>query len=137
MVPTFSSFATIDYRGHFIKMLTGFPSLGTFLGTAPTFLPTWVRLPDAEFNAESICTKFKSQKLKSKQRVCLFLIALFPFEFNQIKVFSYFQAISDSWEISSKSVWSRKIGWFRQKTFFCWSTSFQRDLPFTYRQNLD
>ena len=38
LVPTSSSFAAIDYKGHFRKVLTRFSSLSAFLGTTPTFL---------------------------------------------------------------------------------------------------
>ena len=49
------------------------------------FFKTYVKLTDAEFNAESIGTSFKSQKWKIKKLVCSFLIALFHFETNLIK----------------------------------------------------
>ena len=62
MVPAFSSFAVIDHKRHFRKILTGFSSLAAFVGTTPIFLKKWVRLPDAEFNAESSGTNLKSQK---------------------------------------------------------------------------
>ena len=39
-------------------------------------------------------------------------------QFKQIEVFPLFQTILDSWETSSKLVWSKTITWFRQKTFF-------------------
>ena len=40
LIPTFSSFAATDHKGHFGKALTGFSSLAAFLGTTPTFLKT-------------------------------------------------------------------------------------------------
>ena len=50
-----------------------------------------VESTEAEFNAETIGTDFKSQKLKTKKLVCPFLIALFYFETNLInKGFSFF-----------------------------------------------
>ena len=48
-------------------------------------IPTLVKLPDAEFNAESIGANLKSQKWKTKKAACLFPIALFNFETNLIK----------------------------------------------------
>ena len=38
LIPTFSSFATTDHKGHFRKWYPGFLSLAAFLGTTPTFL---------------------------------------------------------------------------------------------------
>ena len=99
------------------------------------FWKKWVRFPDSEFNAESICTNLKSQKWKNKKLVCPFLIALFHHETNLI-IFPLFWTILDNWEISSKSAWSRTLS-FRLKNFFCLSTSFQGYLLFIYRQNLD
>ena len=54
----FSSFAAIDHKGYFRKILTEFSSLAAFLGTTPKFF----RLPDAEFNAEFVGTNAKFQK---------------------------------------------------------------------------
>ena len=51
----------------------------------PTFLKNMSQLPSIEFNAESIGTSPKSQKWKSKKRVCPFQIALFYFKTNLIK----------------------------------------------------
>ena len=56
-----------------------------FFGTAPRYLKKQARFPDAEFNAESIDTNFKYQKLKTEKLVCPFSIALFHFETNVIK----------------------------------------------------
>ena len=50
-------------------------------------IPTLVKLPDAEFNAESIGANFKSQKWKTKKAACPFPIALFNFETSLIKGF--------------------------------------------------
>ena len=49
------------------------------------FWKKWVKEPDAEINAESIGTNFKSWKWKSKKLVCPFLIALFYIETYLIK----------------------------------------------------
>ena len=51
-----------------------------------------------------------TKKWKTKKLACPFLITLFHFEANLIdkKVFPLFLTILDSWEISSKSFWSRK-----------------------------
>ena len=38
LVPTFSSVAAIDHKGHFRKILAGFLRLVAFIGTMPTFL---------------------------------------------------------------------------------------------------
>ena len=81
MVPTFSSFEATDHKEHFRKILAGFSSLAAFLGTTSKFF----RLPNAQCNAESIGTNFKSKKGKSKKLVCPFLIALFHFGTNLIK----------------------------------------------------
>ena len=84
LVPTFFSFAAIDRKGDFRKILTGFSSLAAFLGTMPTFLKK-SQLPDTEVNAESIGTSFKSQKWESKKLVSPFLTSLFHFETSLIK----------------------------------------------------
>ena len=94
----------------------------------------WKKKIFAEFNAKSIGTN--SQNLKTKKLVCSFLIALLHFETYLIKVFPFFRAILDSWEISSKLVWSRKISWLRQK-FFSLLSSFQGCLTSIHVQNLD
>ena len=93
LVPTFSSFTTIQTT--FQKNFNWIFKFGC--------------LSDAELNPESIDTNFKSQKWKSKNLVCPFLIVLFYFETNLIKIFPFFQTILDNWEISSKSVSIRKI----------------------------
>ena len=61
--------------------------MSDFLGTIPTFFKNFqkVKLPDVEFNTESIGTNFKSQKWKTKNLVCSFVIAFFHFETNLIK----------------------------------------------------
>ena len=134
-VPVISSFAAIGHKEHFRKNVARIFKFCCF---------TWYhfyifekesdRFPDAEFNVEAIGTNFKSLKLKTKKLVCPFLIVRFHFETNLIKCF-FLRKILDSWEISSKSVWSRKICWFRQKNRP--SISFQGYLPFIYGQNLD
>ena len=96
----------------------------------------WKKINFAEFNAKSIGINFKSQNLKTRRLVCSFLIALLHFETYLIKVFPFFRAILDSWEISSKLVWSRKISWFRQKIFSLLS-SFQGCLTSIHVQNVD
>ena len=117
MVWKFSSFAAIDSKGHFRKKLTGFSNLAAFLVAMPTFLKKLSWVPNTEFNAESVGTSFKSQKWKSKKLVCPFLVA-FSFMLRPIwlnKGFSFLWNHFGQWEISSKSVRSRKISWFRQK----------------------
>ena len=135
-VPVISSFAAIGHKEHFRKNVAHIFKFCCF---------TWYhfyisekksdRFPDAEFNVEAIGTNFKSQKLKTKKLVCAFLIVRFHFETNLIKCFLFLRKILDSWEISSESVWSRKICWFRQKNRP--SISFQGYLPLIYGQNLD
>ena len=46
-------------------------------------------------------------------------------QFNQIKAFPFFHTILDNCEISSKSVWSRKISWFRKIFFFAYQLCFK------------
>ena len=58
LVPTFSSFAAINQKGYFRKNLIGFSSLAAFLDITSKFC----RLPDGEYNAESIGINFKFQK---------------------------------------------------------------------------
>ena len=58
LVPTFSSFAAINQKGYFRKNLIGFSSLAAFLDITSKFY----RLPDGEYNAESIGINFKFQK---------------------------------------------------------------------------
>ena len=100
------------------KFKPRFSSLAAFPGTTPTFCKIYVRLNYAEFNAESIGTNLKSQKLKTKKLVLPFLLTVFHFEINLTIGFTYFQPIFDSWEFLSKSVGSRKISRFRQKKIF-------------------
>ena len=92
-------------RGHkssFRKLLSRICKFGSFSWYhAYIFLKNKLHLLKAEFNAESIGTNFKFQKWKYKKLVCSF--------------FSLFRTISDSWEISSMSVWSRKISLFWKK----------------------
>ena len=52
----------------------------------PTFWKKTVRLSDAEFNDESLGTNLKSQKLKTKKLVYPFLLVVFHFETNLIKL---------------------------------------------------
>ena len=87
---TYQRVKVIDYKGYFRKLLTGFSSLAAFLVLRLHFWKNWVRLPDAEFNAESISTNFKFQNWERKKFECLFLIAFFHFETNLIKGFSFF-----------------------------------------------
>ena len=84
LIQIFSSFAAIDRKGHFRKILTRIFKFGSFYWYLH-FLKTIIKLPDAEFNAELIDTDFKSQKWKTKTFVCPFLIALFYFKTNLIK----------------------------------------------------
>ena len=84
LIQIFSSFAAIDQKGHFRKILTRIFKFGSFYWYLH-FLKTIIKLPDAEFNAELIDTDFKSQKWKTKKFVCPFLIALFYFKTNLIK----------------------------------------------------
>ena len=45
---------------------------------------------------------------------------------------SFFRDHSRQWEIFSKSVWNRKVSWFRKNIFFRLSTLFQVYLAFIY-----
>ena len=80
MITTFWSFPATDYKGHFRKFLTWILKFGFFSRYHAYIFEDKVKLPDAEFNAESTDTHFQPQKWKRKKLVCPFLIALFHFE---------------------------------------------------------
>ena len=61
LVPTLSSFSAIGHKGHFRKILTQIFKFGCFFWYhAYIFETKWVRFSDAELNAASIGTNFKS-----------------------------------------------------------------------------
>ena len=77
-----------------------------------TFWKNWVWILNAEFNAESIGTNFKSQIWKPKKLVSPFLITLFDFVTN-IRFFLFsenFGQLGISFQVEI-----RKISWIRQK----------------------
>ena len=83
VVLVLSSFGTIAYKVHFRKVLTQIFKFGCF---------SWYHVyifhendADAKFNAKSIRTNFKYQKLKAKKLVYPFLVAVLHFETNLIK----------------------------------------------------
>ena len=112
---------------NFRNILAGFSSLAAFLGTTPAYLKKWVRLFDAEFNAESIGINFKSQKWKSKKLVCSFLIALFHFDTNLTK-WNFFLFYRPFWTVvkflPSRSE-AEKIAVSDKKNTFTYQTCFR------------
>ena len=78
----------------------------------PHFFEKSSWLPGAEFNSESIGTKFKFQNLQTKKLVWQFLFALFEFLKILIHfVFIFLETFANVWEANSRLLRSRKISW--------------------------
>ena len=121
MVPTFSSFAAIDNKGHFRKNLTGFSSLAVFLVAMPTFLKKWVRylIQNLMLNRLAPVSNPKNEKVKrSKTLVCPFLVALFHFETSLIKVFPFSETILDSGKFLPSWSEAKKLAGSDKKNYF-------------------
>ena len=76
----------------------------------PLFFEKSIWFPSAEFNSESIGTKFKFQNLQTKKLEWQFLFALFEFLkilFNFVSIF--WGTFPNVWEAHSRLVRSRKI----------------------------
>ena len=120
-VPPFSNIVVISNKGHFHKTLTWIFKFGCFSWYHTHILEKKkVRSPNAELNAKSNVTYFKSQKRKTRKLVCPFLIAPFHFETNLIinNGFSFIRDNLGQLGNSLESVRSSKISCFRQKKFF-------------------
>ena len=115
----FPVFAAINHKGHFRKVLTGIFKFGWF-SWYNSYIFKKVKLNYLMQNWWFDWHQYQIPRKKSQKASMHFYNRPFSFwgQFNWIKVLPLFQTILDSWKISSKSVWSRKISLFKQRKGF-------------------